>query len=143
MEKTEKSAKSSRNRSILNTVLLVFILIIVVGGGGYYAGFQMGKKQGAKALISQATDLLNPLKAISSNPAFPYTIIGKVTAVSEKEVSVKVPDGTVKKIALNDKTTVSTPKAVVKLSDIKKDSSVTVFTSGKGEDVVANRVIIR
>ncbi len=142
-EKAQQKLKSKSSRSLLIIVLLVAIFALLVGGGAYYAGFQMGKKEGARATVASVTDLLNPLKAISNNAAFPYTAIGKVASVSSKELTVKLPDGTEKTMALNEKTTVSNGSKVLGVNDIKKDANVTAFTTGKGKDLVATRVVLR
>lgn len=134
---------SAINRSVLNTMLLVVILVVVSAGGGYAAGFQMGKKEGAKAAVKKVTDLLNPLNAVSDNPLFPQTILGKVADVSKSSITVTLANGEEKSVPLNEKTKVSQQDQAKSISDIKKDSQVTVFTTGKDKEKVANRVVIR
>lgn len=142
-EKTAKQGSHSTFRSLLIIVLLGGIFSLMVGAGGYYVGYQIGKKEGARATVASVTDLLNPLKAISDNAAFPYTAIGKVSSVSKDKLTVKLPDGTEKTMALNDKTTVSNGSKILGVSDIKKDENITAFTTGKGKDLVATRIVIR
>lgn len=142
-EKSSKQNSHSTFRSLLIIVLLGGIFSLLIGAGGYYIGYQIGKKEGARATVASVTDLLNPLKAISDNAAFPYTAIGKVSSVSKDKLTVKLPDGTEKSMALNDKTTVSNGTKILGVSDIKKDANVTAFTTGKGKDLIATRVVIR
>ncbi len=142
-EKNSKKGNNSIFRSLLVIVLLGGIFSLLIGAGGYYIGYQIGKKEGARATVASVTDLLNPLKAISDNAAFPYTAIGKVSSVSKDKLTVKLPDGTEKTMALNDKTTVSNGSKILGVSDIKKDANITAFTTGKGKDLIATRVVIR
>ena len=131
------------NRSVLNTVLLVLIVVGGSVGGGYYLGFRMGEKKGAEAAINKAKDFLNPLNAISDSPIFPNTLLGKVTAVSKTSLTVKLANGTEKKVVLTDNTKYSKQDKVLANSNVAKDNQVTVFTVGKDNEQTATRVIIR
>lgn len=143
MEISSMSKKTTSQASIAIIVLLVAILVVISGWGGYFLGRKVGRTEGAKTTVSEVTDLLNPVKAISSNPAFPYTTLGTVVSVNDSSMKLKLADGTEKEIMLSDKTNVTKGSTALKVSDIKKDNKVTAFTSGKGKDQLAVRVIIR
>jgi hypothetical protein len=144
VSKKDKSRKLlGVDRGIVSIILLSLILILVSGGIGGFTGYQLGRRQGAKESVRKVTDLLNPFNAISNNPAFPYTVIGKVSDVSKTELNVKLPNGDGKKVVLDDKTQVSKGDKSLALSDIKKDAQVTVFTVKRNNVQVASRVIIR
>jgi len=139
--KTKK--KRIFDKGVVIIILLVTILVLLAGGAGFYAGNIYGQRKGTQAAVNKVTDLLNPLNAISSNAAFPYTVIGKVTKVSAKEVTVKLPNGEEKTVATTEKTKVTQGSDVKSLNDIKKDNNITIFTNGNGDDQVATRVVIR
>lgn len=140
-QRTKKNAKI--NRSVLNTILLVIIVIGASFGGGYYVGFVSGEKAGASAAINKAKDFLNPLNAISDSPIFPNTLLGKVTEVSKTSLTVKLANGTEKKVVLADNTKYSTHDKAISQTDVTKNSQVTVFTTGKDNEQTATRVVVR
>lgn len=135
--------QNNQTRSLVTIVLLVVFLTLLVGGGCFYGGYRFGKVMGTKDAVTSVTDLLNPIKAVSNNAAFPYTAIGKVDGVSKDKLTVKLADGTTKSMVINDKTAVTKSSKVVSVSEIQKNNDVTVFTTGSGKDLVAVRVIIR
>ena len=135
--------KTNTKSNLAVMVLLTAVLIAISSAGGFYFGIQIGKKQGAQAAVTQVTDLLNPLKAVSNNPAFPYTSIGKVVSVNNSAMKLRLADGTEKEILLDEKTNVSKGSKALTLEDIKVDSNVTAFTAGKGKNQLAVRVILR
>lgn len=130
-------------RDVFQSVLLVFIIVVISLGAGYAAGFQMGKRQGAKAAVQKVTDLINPLNAISDNPLFPSTVLGKVSAVSETSLKVKLANGKDKTIVINEKTTVTKGDKTLTLKDVTKDANVTVLTQGKDREQTATRIVLR
>ena len=131
------------NRALLNTLLLILIVITFSATIGGLIGYQFGKKAGAQATIGKVTDLLNPLNAISDNPLFPSTTVGKVYSIDGKTITVLQPNGNKKKISLSDKTKITEKDRVISTKEVKKDSSVTVFTTGKGDSTIASRVVVR
>lgn len=141
LQKKSKNQKSKRN--IAQIVILALILVIISGGAGYFAGFQYGKKEGARLAVKKVTDIINPLNAVSNNPLFPSTIVGKVSAIDKKEIKVKTPNGEEKTIPLSDKTKVTKGSASLSLKEVTKDSSVTIVATGKDKDFAATRIIIK
>jgi Na+-transporting NADH:ubiquinone oxidoreductase subunit NqrC len=145
----QTNTKGFKNRKAIidksAVVILLLVTIIVAGSGKYFyqRGFDKGTEQGKKDAVSNVTDILNPLNAISNSSVFPYTVIGKVTNASSTELTIKQPNGDIKKVALNDKTKVSQGTKVLSITDIKEDSSITAFTTGKDKDQVATRVVLR
>lgn len=131
------------NRAMLNTILLVLIIVVISGGIGYAIGFQYGKKAGAQSLIGKVTDFLNPLNAVSDNPLFPSTTVGKVDSANASKITVVQPNGDKKNIAINSKTKITQQDKTLSVDAIKKDNPVTVFTTGKGDDLTATRIILR
>ena len=138
---TKKSPRI--NGGMLNTVLLVVIVIFISAGTGYFAGYKMGQKSGAKKVVQKVTDLLNPLNAVSNNPLFPHTFVGKVTDINDNAITIKLANKEEKKVALTKTTKVSKQNKVLGIRDVKKDDQVTIFTIGKDSDTTANRVVLR
>lgn len=138
---TKKSPRI--NGGMLNTVLLVIIVIFISAGTGYFAGFKMGQKSGAKKVVQKVTDLLNPLNAVSNNPLFPHTFVGRVADINDNAITIKLANKEEKKVALTKTTKVSKQNKVLGIKDVKKDDQVTIFTIGKDSDTTANRVVLR
>ena len=141
-----KSGKSRKAFIDKSAVIIILLVTIIVAGSGryfYQKGFDKGTEKGKKDAVKNVTDILNPLNAISNSSVFPYTVIGKVTKASATELTIKLPNGDSKKVAMNDKTRVSQGTKVLSISDIKADSAVTAFTTGKDKDQVATRVVLR
>lgn len=141
----EKAPKKKRifDKGTMIIVLLVFVLVGSAAGVGFWVGNLYGQRAGTRNAVSKVTDLINPINAISNNAAFPYTVIGKVSSIGSNEITVKLPNGDEKKVAVSSKTKVSQGSEVKTLNDVKKDANITVFTTGSGSDQIANRVIIR
>ncbi len=145
----QTNTKNGKNRKVFidkSAVIIILLVTIIVAGSGryfYQKGFDKGTEKGKKDAVSNVTDILNPLNAISNSSVFPYTVIGKVTKASTTELTIKQPNGDVKKVAMNDKTRVSQGAKVLSISDIKEDSSITAFTTGKDKDQVATRIVLR
>jgi hypothetical protein len=140
-QKTKKGL--AINRSILNTLLLVILVVGLSASISGFVGYQLGKREGARLAVKKVTDFLNPLNAVSDNPLFPTTTIGKVSAISKTSVTVKQPNGSEKTIPLDSKTRVTQQDKNKSIDDVKKNTEVTVFANGKGDDTVANRIVIR
>ncbi len=144
---TQDGQPNSKNvrikRDILQTVLMVAIVITISAGGGYFAGFQMGKREGARLAVKKVTDFINPLNAISDNPLFPSTVLGKVSGVSDTSVKVKQTNGKEKTIIVTDKTVVTKGDKTLSIKDVEKNAPVTVLTQGKDSDQTATRIVIR
>jgi hypothetical protein len=141
--KDKKNKSFGINKGSVIIFMLVVMIVLLSAAGGFWAGNTYGQAKGKKAAVGQITDLLNPLNAISNNPAFPYTVIGKVSKVNNQKVTVKLPNGDEKSVAISDKTKVSQGSNVKTINDIKKDANITVFTIGKGSNEAASRIIIR
>lgn len=133
----------SIRRDILQTMLLVIIVVVLSGGIGYFAGFQMGRRQGGKDVVKKVTDLINPLNAISDNPLFPSTVLGVASEVNDTSIKVKQPNGSEKTIIVTDKTSVTKGDKTLTYKDVKKGASVTVLTTGKDKEQTATRIVIR
>ncbi len=133
----------SIRRDILQTMLLVVIVVALSGAIGYFAGFQMGRRQGAKDAVKKVTDLINPLNAISDNPLFPSTILGTASAVNDTSITIKQANGSTKTIVVTDKTEVTKGDKTLTYKDVKKGANVTVLTVGKDKDQTASRIVLR
>lgn len=138
---TNKIAGFDKKNIII--ILLVFVLVSASGGIGYYFGYKVGKKEGAGELVKNVTDLLNPINAISKNSAFPYTVIGSATKISNDSITVKKSDGESVDVKVDESTAVTRDSKVIKISDIQKDAGVTIFTNGKNGSQVATRIIVK
>ena len=142
-DNTKQAKRKIFDKSLFIIVLLITILLAGAAGAGFYFGREYGRNEGTKEAVSKVTDLLNPVNALSNNASFPYTTVGKVVKVEAKSITVKQPNGEEKTVLVSEKTKVSQGSEVKSLSDVKKDANITIFSSGKGADQVANRVIIR
>lgn len=139
----QSSKRVRKQRDLLQTVLLVVIVIGMSLGVGYFAGFQMGKKEGARLAVEKVTDFINPLNAISNNPLFPSTVIGKVKSVESTSVTVALANGESKTVVVSDKTVVTKGDKTLGLKDVQKGGTVTILTQGKGSEQTAKRIVIR
>ena len=143
-QEDQSSRKNSKiRRDVFQSVLLIFIIVVISLGAGYAAGFQMGKREGAKAAVKKVTDLINPLNAISDNPLFPGTVLGKVDSVSSTSLKVKLANGKEKTVVINEKTVVTKGDKTLSLKDVTKDASVTVLTQGRDREQTATRIVLR
>ncbi len=125
------------------TVLIILSIIILVGlfiGYGhmsYKKGYNTGKEAGKKEVAS-TTNLLNNL----SNPF--QSLSGKIVDVNNSSLTILTSKGENKTITVNQSTKVSKKSNTqLKISDLEKNQNVSVYTSTKGNDLVASRVIIR
>jgi hypothetical protein len=136
--------KSGGKKKTVLLSLAVIVLVLAGTGIGYVAGIQTGKKLAAQEITKKVTDLLNPLNALSSNPLFPNSVVGKVTSASAKEITVKQINGESKKVVLGTSTQITKQAKEVSASEIKKDTNVTVILKkDNNETNTATRVIIR
>lgn len=144
---SSQSSNSNRRWLLPFTFALVAIVSAGIGGAvGFWRGTEYGKKQATSQAVKAIADIANPLSLLANNPLFPGTVVGKVTEANDKAMTVKLINGESKKIAFDDKTTISKENKVLAKSDIKKDVSVTVFTKTKGDDknaLIATRIVLR
>lgn len=143
-EPTTNEAAQKKSGSKKKTVFLslgVIVLVIIGTGIGYVAGLQKGKELAKQEITKKVTDLLNPLNALSSNPLFPNSVVGKVTTANNTEITVKQINGETKKVKIDKDTNVTKQSKSVTASDIKAENEVTVIL--KKDSDTATRIIIR
>jgi hypothetical protein len=143
----EQDTRSKKNKGFSKkpVVFIVLCSVVIGAAGGYFGGYQMGRKAAAREVSKRITDIINPLNVLSSNPLFPHTVVGKVTNVGQKELTVKQLNGDSRKIIIDSKTQITQQAKSLVVTDIKKDASVTVLLkqdSNKDQDL-ASRIIIR
>lgn len=134
-----------KNNKQLSLILGVVLVLVLSSGIAFYSGIQIGKKEATKAINRKIGDFINPLTALATNPLFPDSVVGKVTSVNGKSITVKRIDGKTATITVNDKTLITQNTKTLSISDIKKDANVTVFTSktSKQDNLVSSRIIVR
>jgi methyltransferase-like protein len=134
-----------KNKKQLSLILGVVLVLVLSTGIAFYSGIQVGKKEATKAINRKIGDFLNPLTALATNPLFPDSIVGKVTNVNGKSITVKRIDGKTETISITDKTLITQNTKTLSTSDIKKDANVTVFTakSANKDSLSAARIIVR
>ncbi len=134
---TVGTAKQKKTLLIILSIIILFGLFIGYGHMSYKKGYNTGKEAGKKEVAS-TTNLLNNL----SNPL--QSLSGKIVDVNNTSLTIKTTKGQDKTITLNKTTKVSKDSNTqLKISDLEKNQNVSVFTSAKGNDVVASRIIIR
>ena len=141
-----ESGKSIRkNNKQLSLILGAVLVLVLASGIAFYSGIQIGKKEATKPINRKIGDFINPLTALATNPLFPDSVVGKVTSVNGKSITVKRIDGKTATITVNDKTLITQNTKTLSISDIKKDANVTVFTSksSKQDSLVSSRIIVR
>ena len=134
-----------KNNKQLSLILGAVLVLVLASGIAFYSGIQIGKKEATKAINRKIGDFINPLTALATNPLFPDSVVGKVTSVNGKSITVKRIDGKTATITVNDKTLITQNTKTLSISDIKKDANVTVFTSksSKQDNLVSSRIIVR
>lgn len=134
-----------RHKKQIIVSVSVVIALIASSGIAFYSGIQIGKKEAAKQINTKIGQFLNPLNALSSNPLFPNSVIGKVSTVNPKSITVKLINGKIETIQVSDKTLITQQTKTLKPSELKKDANVTVFTAKttNKKDLVASRIIVR
>jgi hypothetical protein len=141
---TTNGVSHKKSGSKTKTVLLslAVVLLVLIGAGlGYLAGLQKGKELAKQEITKKVTDLLNPLNALSSNPLFPNSVVGKVSTANNTEITVKQINGESKKVTIDKDTQVTKQSKEVTASDIKASNDVTVIL--KKDSDTATRIIIR
>ena len=131
---------SSKQKKTLLIVLGIMLLVgffLAYGHMSYKKGYDIGKEAGKKEVASTAnllSNLSNPFQSLSGN----------IVDVSDTSLTIKTTKGEDKTITLNKSTKVSKDSNTqLKISDLEKNQNVSVYTSSKGNDQVASRVIIR
>lgn len=116
--------KRTKFRLLIALVAILWILTLV---GSYVVGFNKGKLASANKLKSSIQNLINPLNALSNNAIFPSSIIGKVNSIAGNTVKIKLVNGTEKTVVLSKNTKITRAGKEVSISELKKDTNVTVF----------------
>lgn len=131
---------SSKQKKTLLIVLGIMLLVgffLAYGHMSYKKGYDIGKEAGKKEVASTAnllSNLSNPFQSLS----------GKIVDVNNTSLTIKTTKGENNTITLNKTTKVSKDSNTqLKISDLEKNQNVSVYTSSKGNDQVASRVIIR
>jgi hypothetical protein len=119
--------------------------LILSTGIAFYSGIQVGKREASKAINTKIGEFLNPLNALATNPLFPNSVVGKVSNINAKSITVRLINGKSETITIDDSTLITQQTKTLSASDIKKDANVTVFTAKatKKDNPVAARIIIR
>lgn len=141
-----QGSKRSKSKSSVILISLGVVLLVIIGTGvGYVAGLQKGKELAKQEITKKVTDLLNPLNALSTNPLFPNSVVGKVTTANNTEITVKQINGESKKVVLDKETKITKQAKEAASSEIKAGADVTVILKKTSSDYsdTASRVIIR
>jgi len=143
---SESSVKNIlKNKKQISLILGVVIAFVLGTGIAFYSGIQIGKREASQAINTKIGEFLNPLNALATNPIFPNSVVGKVTNVNGKSITVKLIDGKSETITIDSATLITRQTKTLTAGDIKKDANVTVFTSkAKNKEIpVASRIIVR
>jgi len=129
--------KQKKTLLIILSIIILAGLFLAYGHMSYKKGYNTGKEVGKKEVAS-TTNLLNNL----SNPF--QSLSGKIVDVNNSSLTILTSKGENKTITVNQSTKVSKKSNTqLKISDLEKNQNVSVYTSTKGNDLVASRVIIR
>lgn len=143
-----QTTKKSKNRKLTpqqkKLVIIVLTILISVGLAagayklGYDKGFTKGEEQGKKAARSAGFNNLfnspnNPFRSVS----------GEVKSISNDKIEVNTNQGDVKTIKIIDTTKITKKTDTLKVSDVKTDQKVTIFTQGQENDLTATRIVVR
>ncbi len=141
----ENGKNIGKNKKQLTLISVVVLSLVLSTGIAFYSGIQIGKREASKAINTKIGEFLNPLNALASNPLFPNSVVGKVSNINAKSVTVRLINGKSETITIDDSTLITRQTQTLSASDIKKDANVTVFTAkaNKKENPVAARIIIR
>ena len=140
----QPSTKNLRQkRDILQMILSVIIVIALSAGAGFYGGYLVGKREGARLAVKKVTDFINPFNAISDNPLFPSTVLGKITQINATSIQVQLANKSQKTIIVTDRTQVTKASKTLTIKDVKKGDQVTVLTTGKDSNQTATRIVLR
>jgi len=134
-----------KNKKQMTIIASVVVALVLSTGIAFYSGIQIGKREASKAINTKIGEFLNPLSALATNPLFPNSVVGKVSGINAKSITVKTIDGKSQTITIDDKTLITRQTKTLTASDIKKDANVTVFTAKENgkENPVAARIIVR
>ena len=121
------------------------VILVLSTGIAFYSGIQIGKREASKAINTKIGEFLNPLSALATNPLFPNSVVGKVSNINSKAITVKTIDGKTQTITIDDNTLITRQTKTLSSADIKKDTNVTVFTAkaNNKDNPVASRIIVR
>ena len=141
----ENGKNIGKNKKQLTLISVIVLSLVLSTGIAFYSGIQIGKREASKAINTKIGEFLNPLNALASNPLFPNSVVGKVSNINAKSVTVRLINGKSETITIDDSTLITRQTKTLSASDIKKDANVTVFTAkaNKKDSPVAARIIIR
>ena len=141
----ENGKNIGKNKKQLTLISVIVLSLVLSTGIAFYSGIQIGKREASKAINTKIGEFLNPLNALASNPLFPNSVVGKVSNINAKSVTVRLINGKSETITIDDSTLITRQTQTLSASDIKKDANVTVFTAkaNKKENPVAARIIVR
>lgn len=134
--------KHNKKFFVITSGVLVLVLIIGAAAGGYFIGYEKGKAKGGEMALKKIGDLVNPLNLLAQNPVFPGTQLGKVTKISDKQVTLKLANGDDVKATIDSKTIVTKGAEEAKVSDVKTNDQATVLTRKNGDTLTATRIIL-
>jgi len=134
-----------KNKKQFSLILGIVIAFVLGTGIAFYSGIQIGKREASKAINTKIGDFLNPLNALATNPLFPNSVVGKVSSINSKSITVKLINGKSETITIDDNTLITRQTKTLTAADIKKDANVTVFTAkaNNKDNPVAARIIVR
>ena len=150
-QSTNQTVQTANGKNILKnkkqlTLIGVIVLSLVLSTGiAFYSGIQIGKREASKAINTKIGEFLNPLNALATNPLFPNSVVGKVSNINAKSITVRLINGKSETITIDESTLITQQTKTLSASDIKKDANVTVFTAKatKKDNPVAARIIVR
>ena len=134
-----------KNKKQFSLILGIVIAFVLGTGIAFYSGIQVGKREASKAINTKIGEFLNPLNALATNPLFPNSVVGKVSNINAKSITVRLINGKSETITIDDSTLITQQTKTLSAADIKKDANVTVFTAKatKKDSPVAARIIVR
>ena len=140
-KKTKRRSVTSKQKKLILILVTILLGVGLIAGAyklGYDKGFTKGEEQGKKS--SRSTGL----SELFSNPTNPFrSVSGEVKTVTTDKIEVNTSRGEVKSIKITEKTKITKKTTTLKVSDIKPDQKVTIFTQGQENDLTATRIVLR
>lgn len=131
--------QSSTKKTISPKQVGIIIIVLVVGllGWGIYSqGVKNGRAKAAEdAKVAQQKAAQDSLSALP--------VSGLVSKINGQEITVKLLGAETKTAKIDSKTQVTTKSGNGKISDVKKDSKVILFSKPSGNGSLATRIAIQ
>lgn len=139
-DKTVNFNLSPKKKKAFKIALIIFataLVIVVIYMIGYKVGFKKGEEKAKKDLRPNVSELFNNIPNVFNS------VQGKVTEISDKQITVQTDKDGKKTIELNDKVKVNKKEQQLSIGDVKKDQKVIVYSTKKDNKVTATRIVIR